>query len=217
MNNLLELFTTATGETLLMVSFSTLFSIILGFPLGVVLYATDRGGIAQNRVINTIIGWAVNSARSFPFIILMIVLFPLSRLIVGTTIGTVAAIVPLSIAASPFVARVIEGALKEVSPGVIEASRSMGSSTFQIILKVLIPEALPGIVTGITLTIINLIGYSAMSGAIGGRGIGDVAIREGFYKFKPDILAISVVILLIFVQTVQISGNYISNRLIKRR
>lgn len=217
MGNLGELFITATGETLLMVSFSTLFSILLGFPLGIILYLTDKGGLHQNWVTNTVIGGVVNTARSFPFIILMIVLFPLSRFIVGTTIGTVAAIVPLSIAASPFVARILEGALKEVSPGVIEAARSMGSNTTQIIFKVLLPEALPGIVTGITLTIINLIGYSAMSGAIGGRGIGDVAIREGFYKFKPDILVISVIILLVLVQTVQITGNYITNRLIKRR
>lgn len=217
MGNLGELFITATGETLLMVSFSTLFSIILGFPLGIILYLTDKGGLHQNWALNSIIGGIVNTARSFPFIILMIVLFPLSRFIVGTTIGTVAAIVPLSIAASPFVARILEGALKEVSPGVIEAARSMGSNTSQIIFKIMLPEALPGIVTGITLTIINLIGYSAMSGAIGGRGIGDVAIREGFYKFKPDILVISVIILLVLVQTVQITGNYITNRLIKRR
>lgn len=217
MHKLFELFTVAAGETLLMVSLSSFFSIILGFPLGVILYLSQKDSLHPNSLVNNLVGGLVNTARSFPFIILMIVLFPLSRFIVGTTIGTVAAIVPLSIAASPFVARVIEGALKEVNPGVIEAARSMGSSSSQIVLKVLIPEALPGIVTGITLTVINIIGYSAMSGAIGGRGIGDVAIREGFYKFKPDILIISVIILLVLVQIVQLTGNYISNQLLKRR
>lgn len=217
MSDLTELFLIPIGETLQMVSLSTIFSIILGFPLGISLVVTDKGGLYENKAVNLILGSIVNTCRSFPFIILMIVLFPLSRIIVGVTIGTVATIVPLSIAASPFVARVIEGALKEVPRGVIEASKSMGSSKLEIIFKVMIPEAMPGIVNGVTLTIINLIGYSAMSGAIGGGGIGDVAIREGYYKNQLDKLFVSVIILLVMVQSVQLIGNYINNRLLSKR
>ncbi len=165
----------ATMETLSMVFFSTLFSLILGLPLGILLSATspeDQGGIIPHPVLNNVLGRIVNVLRSFPFIILMILLFPLSRLLIGTSIGTTATIVPLSIAAAPFVARVIETALKEVDPGVVQAARAMGSTNFQIVRKVLIPEALPSLVSGITLTIINLIGYSAMAGAIGGGRFG---------------------------------------------
>lgn len=217
MFELLELLIEPSLETLRMVFFSTLFSLILGFPLGVILVLTEKGGISECTPVNWLIGSLVNVCRSFPFIILMIVVFPLSRLIVGTSIGTTATIVPLSIAAAPFVARIIEGALKEVQPGVIEAARAMGSGKKEIIFKVLIPEAMPAIVSGITLTIINLIGYSAMAGAIGGGGIGYLAIREGYYKFNMDVLFISVVALLILVQGVQAGGNYLSNKLIKNR
>ena len=159
----------------------------------------------------------VNVLRSFPFIILMILLFPLSRLLIGTSIGTTAAIVPLSIAAAPFVARVIETALKEVDPGVVQAARAMGSTNFQIIRKVLIPEALPSLVSGVTLTIINLIGYSAMAGAIGGGGLGDLAIRYGYQRFRGDIMLVAVVIILVLVEIIQVVGNRISARLIARR
>ncbi|MFA6646827.1 MAG: methionine ABC transporter permease, partial [Sphaerochaetaceae bacterium] len=168
MNILITLVWNATVETLSMVSFATLFSLILGLPIGILLCVTGpiaQGGIVPKPVLNNVLGRVVNVLRSFPFIILMILLFPLSRIIVGTSIGTKATIVPLSIAAAPFVARIIESAIKEVDPGVIQAARAMGSTTFQIIVKVLIPEAMPALVSGITLTIINLIGYSAMAGA----------------------------------------------------
>ena len=168
-------------------------------------------------MLNNVLGRIVNVLRSFPFIILMILLFPLSRLLIGTSIGTTATIVPLSIAAAPFVARVIETALKEVDPGVVQAARAMGSTNFQIVRKVLIPEALPSLVSGVTLTIINLIGYSAMAGAIGGGGLGDLAIRYGYQRFRGDIMFVAVVIILVLVEIVQVIGNKISAKLIARR
>ena len=162
---------TSTLQTLEMVSLSTLFSIILGLPLGILLCITSpasQGGLRPKPVLNEVLSRIVNVLRSFPFIILIILLFPLSRLIVGTAIGTKSTIVPLSIAAAPFVARLVETSLKEVDPGVIQAARTMGSTDSQIVFKVLLPEALPSLIAGLTLTIINLIGYSAMAGAVGG-------------------------------------------------
>ncbi len=210
----------ATWQTLAMVFFSTLFSLVLGFPLGVLLMVTSReeqGGIIPHRILNEVMDKIVNVLRSFPFIILMIVLFPLSRLLLHTAIGTRATIVPLSIAAAPFVARVVESALKEVDPGVIQAARAMGSTNRQIILKVLIPEALPSLIDGVTLTIINLIGYSAMAGAIGGGGLGDLAIRYGYQRFRPGIMAVAVVVILVLVQLIQFAGNKLSARMLANR
>ena len=210
----------STVQTLLMVLFSTLFSLILGFPLGVLLCITgpeEQGGIMPKPVLNEILSRIVNVLRSFPFIILMILLIPLSRLIVGTSIGTKATIVPLSIAAAPFVARIIESALKEVDTGVVQAARSMGSTNFQIVFKVLIPEALPSLISGITLTIINLIGYSAMAGAIGGGGLGDLAIRYGYQRFRTDVMAVAVIIILLMVEVIQFSGNKISAKIVSKR
>ena len=163
------------------------------------------------------LGRIVNVLRSFPFIILMILLIPLSRLIVGTSIGTKATIVPLSIAAAPFVARIIESALKEVDPGVVQAAKAMGSTNWQIILKVLIPEAMPSLVSGVTLTIINLIGYSAMAGAIGGGGLGDLAIRYGYQRFRPSYMVAAVLVILILVEVIQIIGNRLSAKLLASR
>ncbi|MDD3823358.1 MAG: methionine ABC transporter permease [Sphaerochaetaceae bacterium] len=220
MNILFSLVWNATVETLAMVFASTFFSLILGLPLGILLCVTGpeaQGGIIPRPILNNVLGRVVNVLRSFPFIILMILLFPLSRIIVGTSIGTMATIVPLSIAAAPFVARIIESAVKEVDPGVIQAARAMGSTTMQIILKVLIPEAMPALVSGITLTIINLIGYSAMAGAIGGGGLGDLAIRYGYQRFRPDVMFVSVVVILVLVELVQVVGNKISARMMARR
>jgi D-methionine transport system permease protein len=220
MNMLFTLVWSATAETLAMVFASTLFSLILGLPLGILLCITGpeaQGGIIPKPLLNNVLGRVVNILRSFPFIILMILLFPLSRIIVGTSIGTTATIVPLSIAAAPFVARIIETAIKEVDPGVIQAARAMGSTTMQIILKVLIPEAMPSLVSGITLTIINLIGYSAMAGAIGGGGLGDLAIRYGYQRFRPDVMLVSVIVILVLVEVVQVIGNKISARMMARR
>lgn len=208
----------ATVETLVMVFSSTFFSVLLGLPLGILLCTSDpQGGIKPKPILYSVLTRIVNIVRSFPFIILMILLFPLSRIIIGTSIGTAATIVPLSIAAAPFVARIIETSLKEVDQGVIQASRAMGSTTMQIIMKVLLPEALPSLVSGITLTIINLIGYSAMAGAIGGGGLGDLAIRFGYQRFRVDIMIASVVVIILMVEIIQFIGTKISASLAKKR
>jgi D-methionine transport system permease protein len=214
----LPLVTDATVQTLVMVFFSTVFSTALGLPLGILLCTSDPvTGIRPRPALNQILTRIVNILRSFPFIILMILLFPLSRIIVGTSIGTAATIVPLSIAAAPFVARIIESALKEIDPGVIQAARAIGSTDFQIIWKVLLPESLPSLVDGITLTIINLIGYSAMAGAVGGGGLGDLAIRYGYQRFRTDIMIAAVVIILLLVEIIQTFGTKISASVKQKR
>ncbi len=210
----------ATGETLVMVFFSTIFSLVLGLPIGVLLHITGKeadGGIIPSPVFNNVLSRIVNILRSFPFIILLIVLIPLSRIIVGTSIGTKAAIVPLSIAAAPFVARIIESALKEVDPGVIQAAKAMGSTNWQLVWKVLLPEAMPALMSGLTLTIINLIGYSAMAGTIGGGGLGDLAIRYGYQRFRPSYLVAAVIVILVMVEIIQIAGDRIVKRMMARR
>jgi D-methionine transport system permease protein len=199
-----------------MVLFSTIFSILIGFPLGILLVITEKDNIWEKPLLNKILNGIINVLRSFPFLILMILVFPLSKLLVGKTIGTTATIVPLSIAAAPFVARVMESSLKEVDKGVVELSLSMGATVSQIITKVLIPEAMPSLILGITLTIINLIGYSAMAGAIGGGGLGDLAIRFGFYRFQTDIMIVSVLIIILLVQGIQYLGNRISIKINKK-
>lgn len=217
MSQIMTLVGISTLQTLEMVFFSTLFSMVIGFPLGVLLYSTNAMGITPRPVINQVLSRIVNVLRSFPFIILMILLFPLSRLILGTSIGTTATIIPLSIAAAPFVARLVETSLLEVDPGMIQAARAMGSTNWQIIIKVLIPESLPSLVSGITLTIINLIGYSAMAGTIGGGGLGDLAIRYGYQRFRPDVMAASVVVIIVMVEVIQFIGTRIANRMLANR
>ena len=217
MSQILTLVGISTLQTLEMVLFSTLFSMVIGFPLGVLLYSTNSMGIAPRPILNQVLSRIVNVLRSFPFIILMILLFPLSRLILGTSIGTTATIIPLSIAAAPFVARLVETALLEVDPGMIQAARAMGSTNSQIIYKVLIPESMPSLVSGITLTIINLIGYSAMAGTIGGGGLGDLAIRYGYQRFRPDVMAASVVVIIVMVEVIQFIGTRIANRMLANR
>lgn len=207
MHNLFELLTPSILQTIYMVLVSTLAALIIGFPMGILLILTEENGLIENKFIYRILDYIVNISRSIPFIILMILVFPLSRLVVGTTIGTTASIVPLSIAAAPFVARLIEGSLKEVDKGIIEAAIAMGSTPMQIVTRILIPEALPSLVSNITITLINLIGYSAMAGAIGGGGLGDLAIRYGFYRFQTDIMLASVVVIVLLVQSIQYSGN----------
>jgi len=208
----------AAAQTAVMVVFSTLFSLLLGFPLGILLCTSDpQSGIRPRPALYQILTRVVNALRSFPFIILMIVLFPLSRVLVGTSIGTKATIVPLSIAAAPFVARIIESALKEVDRGVVQAARAMGSTTMQIIFKVLIPEALPSLIDGVTLTVINVIGYSAMAGAIGGGGLGDLAIRYGYQRFRSEIMAIAVIVILLMVELIQMLGTALSHKVAAKR
>ena len=203
-------------ETTYMVAVSGVISAFLGIPLGIILVTTDKGHILESTAFNKILGVIINATRSTPFIILMVAIIPLTRLIVGTSIGTNAAIVPLCIAAIPFVARIVESALKEVDYGVIEAAQTMGASPLEIIRKVLLPEAMPAIVLGLTLTIISLIGYSAMAGAIGGGGLGDLAIRYGYQRFRADIMLITVIILIGQVQIVQSTGDYLARRLNKK-
>ena len=203
---------TSTMETLYMVLFSTLFSLIMGFPVGILLVITKPGNILEKPKLNQFLEVIINTLRSFPFIILMICLFPLSRIIVGTTIGSTAAIVPLSISAAPFVARMVEGALNEIDKGLIEAASSMGADNMTIIFKVMIPETLPHLIHGITVTVISLIGFSAMAGSIGAGGLGDLAIRFGYQRFKTDIMLYSIVVIIILVQIIQSLGNYLSRK-----
>ncbi|MGP1522028.1 methionine ABC transporter permease [Treponema sp.] len=217
LQNLAFLVGKATGQTLIMVFSSTFFSVLLGLPVGILLCTSDPAGIRPRPLLYQVLTRIVNVLRSFPFIILMILLFPLSRILAGTSIGTGATIIPLSIAAAPFAARIIETSLKEVDAGVVQAARAMGSTNMQIIVKVLLPEALPSLTAGITLTIINLIGYSAMAGAIGGGGLGDLAIRYGYQRFRPDVMAVSVAVILVLVEIIQAAGSKLSAAQMKKR
>lgn len=205
--DLLILLLKGLGETLYMVGASSAIAFAIGLPLGVVLSVAGEGGILRNGSLYAILSFLVNIGRSIPFIILMVAIIPFTRLIVGTSIGTNAAVVPLSVAAIPFVGRVVESALREIDRGIVEAALSMGATPFEIIRKVLLPEALPGIIAGLTLTLINLIGYSAMAGAIGGGGLGDIAIRYGYQRFKPDVMLATVVTLVVMVQVFQLFGD----------
>lgn len=204
-----------TLNTLYMVFVSTLISVIIGLPVGILIVISEKGHIKEMTRLNLVLSTVVNIGRSFPFIILMVAILPFTRLLAGTTLGTTAAIVPLSIAAAPFVARVIETSIKEISKGIIEAAVSMGSNIYEIIIKVLIPEALPSIVLGITLTIVNLIGYSAMAGTMGGGGLGKVAIQYGYQRYNSFLMIVTVIELIILVQLIQWLGNKIAKKLNK--
>ena len=210
---MLELFARSLWETVVMVGISGLVGAALGIPLGVYLRLSDAGGVLQNAPANRIVGGIVNAVRSTPFIILLVAIIPLTRFVTGSSIGTAAAIVPLTIAAAPFVARLVEASLREVDHGLIEAALAMGATTQQIVLKVLLPEALPGIVAGLTITFVSLTGYSAMAGAIGGGGLGDLGIRYGYQRFLPEIMLAVVIVLIVFVQAVQSLGDWTVRRL----
>ena len=205
----------ALGYTLSMVIQSTIYAIILGFVPAIILVITNPKGLHPNKPIYMVLDFIVNILRSFPFLILMIAIIPVTRFIVGTSIGTAAAIVPLSIGAAPFATRVIENALMEVDSGVIEAAKSFGCSTYQIIFKVMLKEALPSIVQGITLTIISIVGYSAMAGTIGGGGVGDVAMKYGYYRYQTDVMIYTVILLILVVQLFQSIGNIFYKHLTK--
>ncbi|CAM3862392.1 methionine ABC transporter permease [Parendozoicomonas haliclonae] len=194
-------------ETLYMVIVSGLVSALLGIPLGVLLHVTRPGQILERKVLNQLLGIVVNATRSVPFIILMVAIIPLTRLIAGTSIGTTAAIVPLALASIPFVARIAEGALNEVSSGLVEAAQSMGATPLQIISRVMLPEALPGLINGLTLTLVTLVSYSAMAGAIGGGGLGDLGIRYGYQRFDGVIMLVTVAVLILLVQLIQSAGE----------
>jgi len=211
-----ELLLDALGETLAMVGVSASLAALLGIPLGIALLVSGRGHILERPVFNRVAGAVVNAARSTPFIILMVAIIPLTRAIVGTSIGTLAAMVPLTVTAIPFVARLVEASLREVDSGLVEAAQSMGATPLQIIAKVLLPEAMPGIVAGLTITVVSLIGYSAMAGAVGGGGLGDLGIRYGYQRFQGEVMAAVVVVLIALVQLVQSGGDRLARRLNKR-
>lgn len=215
--DMIDLLLKSLGETCYMVVVAILLATLIGVPLGVILTVTRKDHILPNAIIHNVLGAIVNATRSTPFIILMVAIIPLTRMIVGSSIGTTAAIVPLTITASPFIARVIESSLLEVDRGVIEAAQSMGVSPFEIITKVMLPESLHSIVLGITLALIALIGASAMAGALGGGGLGDLAIRYGYQRFQMDVMIATVVVLIIMVQGVQSIGNTLSRKLNKNK
>ncbi len=215
-SQMIDLFIKSFLETLLMVGVSGVIGALVGVPLGVFLYLTDRNGVLPALTLNRSLGIIVNAVRSTPFIILLVAIIPLTRFFVGTSIGTAAAIVPLTIAAAPFVARLVETSLREVDRGLIEAAQAMGATTWQIVYKVLVPEAFPGIVAGLTITLVSLVGYSAMAGAVGGGGLGDLGIRYGYQRFLPEVMLLVVLILIVFVQLVQTLGDALVRRLSHR-
>ena len=199
-------------ETFYMVAVATVIAGIIGIPLGVTLVTTSKGHILQNLFINRILGTIVNIIRSVPFIILMVAIIPLTRLIAGTSIGTAAACVPLTIVAIPFLSRLVETSIRDVDYGLVEAAESMGATPFQIIRKVLLPEALPTIINNVTVLIVNLIGASAMAGAIGGGGLGDIAIRYGYQRFRPDVMLATIILLIVVVNLIQYGGDLASHK-----
>ncbi|WP_295631080.1 methionine ABC transporter permease [uncultured Mitsuokella sp.] len=214
--DMMPLLTKALGETVYMVVVSMIIATIVGVPLGVLLHTTSKGQILESPAVNRVVGAVVNAVRSIPFIILLVAIIPFTRLLVGTAIGTTAAMVPLVIAAIPFIGRQVETSLKEVPFGLVEAAQSMGATPAQIIWKVLLPESMSSIVAQLTTVIISLVGESAMAGAVGGGGLGDLAIRYGYQRFRPEIMIATVIILIVLVQLVQFVGNTIAKRLDKR-
>jgi D-methionine transport system permease protein len=206
----------AALETAQMVGLSALIAVLLGLPLALLLHATAPGQIATSRPVNMLLGGVVNAVRSVPFIILMVAIVPFTRLVAGTSIGTLAATVPLAIAATAFITRLFETALREVDPGLTEAAQAMGATRLQIITSVLLPEAAPGLVAAVTVTLVSLVGYSAMAGAVGGGGLGDLGIRFGYQRFMPAVMATVVVLLIVVVQMLQSLGDYLVRRLSHR-
>lgn len=203
-------------ETLYMTFASVAAAYIMGIPIGILAEVTRKGGIRPVPALNGVLGFIINIGRSIPFIILLVAVMPITRAVAGTTIGPKAATVPLIIAATPFVARMVESSLREVDAGVIEAARAMGANTLQIIYKVLLPEALPSLIMGASLTTITLVGYTAMAGAVGGRGLGDIALRFGYYRYEADVMIVTIILLVIMVQIIQSLGHFISKKIDKR-
>ena len=204
-------------ETLYMTILSTVIAYIVGLPLGILLSVTGKGGILRNRAVNGILGAVVNILRSVPFLILLVVLIPFTRLLVGTSLGTTATIVPLTIGSIPIVARMVESSLQEVPPGIIEAAESMGASPLEIIVRFMLPEAVPSLLLGSAINLATILGYSAMAGIVGGGGLGDIATRYGYYRFDPEKMWITVVLLVILVNILQTIGINVSKKTDKRR
>ncbi len=214
---IMEELLTATWETLYMVFISTALSYLFGLPLGVILVTTEAGHVLENKWVNRVLGVIVNATRSIPFIIFLILVIPLTRLIVGTPIGTVASMVPLTLAAIPFVARMVETSLKEIHWGLIEAAVSMGANAWQVITKVLLPEATPSIILGVAITTISLVGYSAMAGIVGGGGLGTLAYYQGYQRYESLVMWATVIVLILFVQCIQILGDKMAAKTINKR
>ena len=212
-SNLIQMIWESTLDTLLMVLVSGGIGAVFGIPLGILLFISDKKSFLPMPALNTILGTLINALRSVPFIILLVAIIPFTRLIVGSSIGTAAAIVPLTLAVAPFMARIVETSLREVDKGLVEAAQAMGATNLQIITKVLLPEALPGIVAGLTISIISLIGYSAMAGAVGGGGLGDLGIRYGYQRFMPEVMWTVVLVLIFLVQGIQSFGDWLVRRL----
>lgn len=206
----------ASWDTLKMLGFSTLFTLIIGLPLGIVLFLSARGETGWSKGLYAVLSFIVNLLRSVPFVILMISIFPVTKFIVGTTIGVTGSIPPLVVAAAPFFARLVETALREVDRGVIEAAQAMGASTGQIVRKVLLPEAMPGLLAGITITVVTLVSYTAMSGLVGGGGLGDLAIRYGYLRYEAGVMIVAVAIMIVLVQLLQMAGDRLVNRFSKK-
>ena len=211
-----ELLFNGIFETMYMTIVSTVISYIIGIPLGVIVYITDTNGICKNRVVNFITGTIINIVRSIPFLILLVAIMPFTRLVVGTSIGSTATIVPLIVAAVPFIARMVESSLKEIDGGIIEAAKAMGSSTLQIVTKVLIPEAKPSLMVGGTIAFATILGYSAMAGFVGGGGLGAIATNYGYYRYHTDVMLITVALLVLIVQIFQEVGLKLVNKVDKR-
>ncbi|WP_205065084.1 methionine ABC transporter permease [Pantoea coffeiphila] len=217
LEDLWQLMLQATLETLYMVGFSGLFTLVIGLPLGVLLFISRRDGILPLPRVNAVVGAIVNVGRSLPFLVLLIALIPTTRFIVGTTLGSSAAIVPITIGAVPFFARIVESALDEVAKGRIEAMLSMGGNDWHVVSKVLLPEALPALLAGVTLTVVMLIGFSSLAGVIGGGGLGDLAIRYGYQRFNQPVMIATVIVLIALVQVVQMTGDRLVRSLAHRR
>lgn len=213
---MINLLLKSLAETLYMLSISSVLAAIIGIPLGILLVVTEKNNILSCSMLNKPLSFLINMVRSIPFIILMVAIIPLTRLVAGTSIGTTAAIVPLTLAAIPYTARMVETSIREIPFGLIEAAESMGATPIQIICKVLIPEALPSVIQNITVVIVTLIGSSAMAGTIGGGGLGDLAIRYGYQRFQADVMIATILVLIVIVQLIQWAGNFLSKKVNKK-
>lgn len=206
-----------TVDTLVMTLASTLFAYVLGIPLGVLLVVTSPGGLRPHAALNAVLGWIVNIGRSIPFIILLVAIIPFTRLIVGTSLGVPGAVVPLIVAAAPFVGRMVEQSLEEVDGGLVEAAQSFGASTWQIVMKVYLRESLPSLIRGVSITFVTLFGYSAMAGTVGAGGLGDIAIRYGYQRYQSDVMIAAVILCIVLVQVFQSLGDFTARKIDKRR
>ena len=206
-----------TWDTLVMTTLSTLFAYVIGIPLGVAVSITAPDGMRPHRIVNMVLGWIINIGRSIPFVILLVAIIPFTRLVVGTSLGVPGAIVPLVVAAAPFVGRMVEQSLAEVDGGLVEAAHSFGASTWQVVTKVLLRESLPSLVRGASITFVTLFGYAAIAGTVGAGGLGDIAIRYGYQRFQGDVMIASVVLCIVLVQVVQTFGDFLARKVDKRK